>query len=150
MIISLSCSNLQHVRHIFYSMENFTIRQTMQLQDLLQHQFQPIFSWDIMKNSELETFRGLHHPTIEVMSKIFFQFLIIALKKSNFLIISIQDTLKLSLSWRLKLIKSFLLQMFLLTIAKIFSKVLLIINPHILACSLITLVLHLAFTKQVS
>ena len=37
-----------------------------------------------------------------------FQFLIIALKQKNFLIISIQGTLTLSLPWRLKLIKSFL------------------------------------------
>ena len=38
---------------------------------------------------------------------IFFRFLVIALKQKNFLIISIQDTLTLSLLWRLKLIKSF-------------------------------------------
>ena len=57
------------------------------------------------ENSGLKTFRGLHHPTIEDMPMMFFQFLIIAL---NFLIISIQDTLTSSLPWRLKLIKSFL------------------------------------------
>ena len=56
----------------------------------------------------IETFRGLHHPTIKDMSMIFFQFLIIALRQNNFLIISILDTLTLSLPWRLKLTKSFL------------------------------------------
>ena len=41
-------------------------------------------------------------------------------ESKNFLIISVQDTLTLSLQWRLKLIKSFLFWMSLLTIAKIF------------------------------
>ena len=41
-------------------------------------------------------------------------------ESKNFLIISVQDTLTLSLPWRLKLIKSFLFWMSLLTIAKIF------------------------------
>ena len=63
---------------------------------------------DTTKNSGLKTFRGLHHPTVEDMLMIFFQFLITAMKQKNFLIILIQDTLTLSLPWRLKLIKSFL------------------------------------------
>ena len=49
------------------------------------------WSWDTTKNSGLKTSRGLHHHTIEDMSMIFFQFLIIALKQKNFLIISIQE-----------------------------------------------------------
>ena len=57
----------------------------------------------------IENFQGTPpNPSIEDMSVIFFQSLIIALKQKNFLIISIQITVTLSLPWRLKLIKSFL------------------------------------------
>ena len=55
----------------------------------------------------IENFQGIPPFYYRDMSMTFFQFLIIALKQKNFLIISIQDTLTLSLTWRLKLIKSF-------------------------------------------
>ena len=56
----------------------------------------------------IKNFQGTPPSYYRSMSMIFFQFLIIALKQNNFLIMSIQDTLTLSLLRRLKLIKSFL------------------------------------------
>ena len=76
---------MQHVKHIFLFNGKFYdpidgVAMGSPLAPVLAN-----LSWDITKNSRLKTFRGLHHPTIEDMLMIFFQFLIIALKQKNFL-----------------------------------------------------------------